>query len=45
MMSGQIIGYSLFFSRVYLWTDLRLSYFIIEIGSLLPILICVIEFF
>ena len=41
----QIIGYSLFFFSVYLWTDLRLGIFIIEIGSLLYILICVIEFF
>lgn len=41
----QIIGYSLFFFSVYLWTDLRLGIFIIEIGSLLYILICIIEFF
>ncbi len=35
----QIIDIVYFFSLVYLWTDLRLGIFIIEIGSLLYILI------
>lgn len=40
----QVIAYSLFFFSVYLWTDLRLGIFIIEIGSILYILTCVAEF-
>ena len=41
----QVIAYSLFLFSVYLWTDLRLGIFIIEIGSILYILTCVAEFF
>ncbi|MCP9467304.1 MAG: hypothetical protein NNC43_03275 [Candidatus Granulicatella sp. P6S_S16_bin.50.1] len=40
----QVIAYSLFFFSVYLWTDLRLGIFIIEIGSILYILTCIAEF-
>lgn len=41
----QTIAYSLFFFSVYLWTDLRLAIFILEFGSLMYILICILEFF